>query len=97
MCWNGRCDLVCPVDTMHYAIDHMPLDPKYRDNVTAFEQFDAGHMMSISTCPTCSAIARRSWKVSSRTVKPYSRTLMRVLIARLPAAIWLKSSKWAIL
>ena len=44
---NGRCDLVCPVDTMHYAIDHMSLDPKYRDNVT-FEQFDAGHMMYIN-------------------------------------------------
>jgi carboxypeptidase C (cathepsin A) len=44
---NGRCDLVCPVDTMHYAIDHMPLDPSYRTNVT-FEQFDAGHMMYIN-------------------------------------------------
>ena len=44
---NGRCDLVCPVDTMRYAIDHMSLDPKYRSNVT-FEQFDAGHMMYIN-------------------------------------------------
>ena len=44
---NGRCDLVCPVDTMHYAIDHMSLDPSYRTNVT-FEQFDAGHMMYIN-------------------------------------------------
>jgi carboxypeptidase C (cathepsin A) len=44
---NGRCDLVCPVDTMHYAIDHMALDPKYRANVS-YEQFDAGHMMYIN-------------------------------------------------
>jgi carboxypeptidase C (cathepsin A) len=44
---NGRCDLVCPVDTMHYAIDHMPLDPTYRTNVF-YEQFDAGHMMYIN-------------------------------------------------
>lgn len=44
---NGRCDLVCPVDTMHYAIDHMSLDPSYRSHVT-FEQFDAGHMMYIN-------------------------------------------------
>ncbi len=44
---NGRCDLVCPVDTMHYAIDHMPLDPSYRTNVS-YQQFDAGHMMYIN-------------------------------------------------
>jgi carboxypeptidase C (cathepsin A) len=44
---NGRCDLVCPVDTMHYAINHMPLDRMYRTNVT-YEQFDAGHMMYIN-------------------------------------------------
>ena len=44
---NGRCDLVCPVDTMHYAIDHMSLDPAYRTNIT-YEQFDAGHMMYIN-------------------------------------------------
>jgi carboxypeptidase C (cathepsin A) len=44
---NGRCDLVCPVDTMHYAIDHMPLDPMYRTNIV-YEQFDAGHMMYIN-------------------------------------------------
>ena len=23
---GGRCDLVCPVDTVHYALDHMSLD-----------------------------------------------------------------------
>ena len=44
---NGRCDLVCPVDTMHYAIDHMSVDPSYRTNIF-YEQFDAGHMMYIN-------------------------------------------------
>ena len=44
---NGRCDLVCPVDTMHYAIDHMSLDSTYRTNVF-YQQFDAGHMMYIN-------------------------------------------------
>ncbi|HEX5398632.1 MAG TPA: peptidase S10 [Verrucomicrobiae bacterium] len=45
--FGGRCDLVCPIDTMHYAIDHMQLAPAYRTNIT-FVQFDAGHMMYIN-------------------------------------------------
>ena len=44
---GGRCDLVCPIDTTHYSIDHMALDPRYRTNIT-FVQFDAGHMMYIN-------------------------------------------------
>ena len=44
---NGRCDLVCPVDTTRYSIDHMSLAPNYRTNIT-FAQFDAGHMMYIN-------------------------------------------------
>jgi carboxypeptidase C (cathepsin A) len=44
---GGRCDLVCPIDTAHYSIDHMGLDPNYRTNIT-FVQFDAGHMMYIN-------------------------------------------------
>ena len=44
---NGRCDLVCPVDTMRYAIDHMSLDPSYRTNLS-YVQFDAGHMSYIN-------------------------------------------------
>ncbi len=44
---GGRCDLVCPIDTMHYAIDHMAVDPVYRKNIT-YAQFDAGHMMYIN-------------------------------------------------
>jgi carboxypeptidase C (cathepsin A) len=45
--FGGRCDLVCPIDTVHYALDHMALDPAYRTNIT-YEQFDAGHMMYIN-------------------------------------------------
>lgn len=45
---GGRCDLVCPIDTVHYAIDHMQLAPEYRTNIT-YAQFDAGHMMYINS------------------------------------------------
>jgi len=44
---GGRCDLVCPIDTVHYALDHMPLDAAYRTNIT-YAEFDAGHMMYIN-------------------------------------------------
>jgi carboxypeptidase C (cathepsin A) len=44
---GGRCDLVCPVDTVRFALDHMPLDPAYRTNIT-YAEFDAGHMMYIN-------------------------------------------------
>jgi carboxypeptidase C (cathepsin A) len=44
---GGRCDLVCPIDTVHYAINHMALDPAYRKNIT-YAQFDAGHMMYVN-------------------------------------------------
>ena len=44
---GGRCDLVCPIDTVHYALDHMPLDPAYRTNIT-YAEFDAGHMMYVN-------------------------------------------------
>jgi carboxypeptidase C (cathepsin A) len=45
--FGGRCDLVCPIDTMRYSIDHMGLADAYRRNVR-FVQFDAGHMMYIN-------------------------------------------------
>ncbi|HUB86998.1 MAG TPA: peptidase S10 [Verrucomicrobiae bacterium] len=45
--FGGRCDLVCPIDTMRYAIDHMQLDPAYRTNIT-YVEFAAGHMMYIN-------------------------------------------------
>ena len=44
---GGRCDLVCPIDTVHYALDHMQIDPAYRTNIT-YAEFDAGHMMYIN-------------------------------------------------
>ncbi len=44
---GGRCDLVCPIDTMRYSIEHLPLAEAYRKNVT-FAEFDAGHMMYIN-------------------------------------------------
>jgi carboxypeptidase C (cathepsin A) len=44
---GGRCDLVCPIDTVHYALDHMQLAGNYRTNIT-YAEFDAGHMMYIN-------------------------------------------------
>jgi carboxypeptidase C (cathepsin A) len=44
---GGRCDLVCPIDTMRYALGHMQLDAAYRTNIT-YAEFDAGHMMYVN-------------------------------------------------
>jgi carboxypeptidase C (cathepsin A) len=44
---GGRCDLVCPIDTMRYSLDHMSLASTYRTNIT-FAEFDAGHMMYVN-------------------------------------------------
>jgi carboxypeptidase C (cathepsin A) len=44
---GGRCDLVCPIDTVRHSLEHMPLAEAYRKNVT-FAEFDAGHMMYIN-------------------------------------------------
>jgi carboxypeptidase C (cathepsin A) len=44
---GGRHDLVCPIETMHYSLDHMQLDPAYRTNIT-YAEFDAGHMMYVN-------------------------------------------------
>jgi len=44
---GGRCDLVCPIDTMRHSVGHMGLADAYRGNVT-FAEFDAGHMMYIN-------------------------------------------------
>ena len=44
---GGRCDLVCPIDTMRHSIGHMGLADVYRSNVK-FAEFDAGHMMYIN-------------------------------------------------
>ncbi len=44
---GGQRDLVCPIDTMHYALGHMALDDAYRTNIT-YAEFDSGHMMYIN-------------------------------------------------
>ncbi len=44
---GGRCDLVCPIDTIRHSLDHMALAPALRKNVS-FAEFDAGHMMYIN-------------------------------------------------
>ena len=44
---GGRCDLVCPIDTMRHSLEHMPVAAAYRKNVT-FAEFDSGHMMYIN-------------------------------------------------
>jgi len=44
---GGRCDLVCPIDTIRHSLAHMPLAEAYRTNIT-FAEFDAGHMMYIN-------------------------------------------------
>lgn len=44
---HGRCDLVCPEDTMRYSLEHMHLAPEYRKNIS-YAEFDAGHMMYVN-------------------------------------------------
>ena len=44
---GGRCDLVCPIDTMRHSVDHLGLADDYRKNVS-FAEFAAGHMMYIN-------------------------------------------------
>jgi carboxypeptidase C (cathepsin A) len=45
--FNGLRDLVCPGDTIRYSLNHMPLDPAYRTNIT-YDVFQAGHMMYVN-------------------------------------------------
>ena len=44
---GGRCDLVCPIDTVKSSLAHMPLAPERRKNIS-YAEFDAGHMMYIN-------------------------------------------------
>jgi carboxypeptidase C (cathepsin A) len=44
---GGRCDLVCPMDTMRFSVEHLALAPALRKNV-AFAEFASGHMMYIN-------------------------------------------------
>jgi carboxypeptidase C (cathepsin A) len=44
---GGRCDLVCPIDTIRHSLDHMPLAAAGRKNIR-YAEFDSGHMMYIN-------------------------------------------------
>jgi carboxypeptidase C (cathepsin A) len=44
---GGRCDLVCPPDSMRHSVDHLPLAEAYRQNVS-YAEYDSGHMMYIN-------------------------------------------------
>jgi carboxypeptidase C (cathepsin A) len=44
---GGRCDLVCPIDTMRHALEHMQLASPYRTNIL-YAAYDSGHMMYIN-------------------------------------------------
>ena len=44
---GGRCDLVCPIDTMRHALEHMQLASLYRTNIL-YAAYDSGHMMYIN-------------------------------------------------
>ncbi|HTB86085.1 MAG TPA: hypothetical protein VK742_20735 [Candidatus Sulfotelmatobacter sp.] len=44
---GGRCDLVCPIDTVRYSLGHMALAPEQRKNII-YAEYDAGHMMYIN-------------------------------------------------
>lgn len=45
--FGGRCDLVCPIDTIKHSLSHMPLAAAQRKNIS-YVEFDAGHMMYIN-------------------------------------------------
>jgi carboxypeptidase C (cathepsin A) len=44
---GGERDLVCPIDTMHHALDHMIVDASYRTNIV-YAEYEAGHMMYVN-------------------------------------------------
>ncbi len=44
---GGRCDLVCPIDTIRHSLEHMPVAEAARKNLS-YAEFDAGHMMYIN-------------------------------------------------
>ena len=44
---GGRCDLVCPIDTVRHSLNHMSLAPAQWKNIS-FAEYAAGHMMYIN-------------------------------------------------
>jgi carboxypeptidase C (cathepsin A) len=44
---GGLRDLACPLDGIHYSLDHLPLDPALRSNIT-YAEYESGHMMYVN-------------------------------------------------
>jgi carboxypeptidase C (cathepsin A) len=44
---GGLRDLACPIDGVHYSLDHLTLDPSLRQNVT-YAEYESGHMMYVN-------------------------------------------------
>ena len=44
---GSLCDLACPIDNLHYSIEHLQLDPAYRGNFT-YTEYQSGHMMYLN-------------------------------------------------
>jgi len=44
---GGLRDLACPVDGIHYSVDHMPLAAAYRKNIS-WAEYESGHMMYVN-------------------------------------------------
>jgi len=44
---SGLRDLACPVDGVHYSVEHMQLDPSYRKNIS-WAEYESGHMMYVN-------------------------------------------------
>ncbi len=44
---GGLRDLACPIDGLHYSIDHLQLDAAYRKNIS-FAEYESGHMMYVN-------------------------------------------------
>jgi len=43
----GLRDLACPIDGIHYSLDHLAIAADYRTNIT-YSQYESGHMMYIN-------------------------------------------------
>ncbi len=44
---GGLRDLACPIDGIRNSLDHLQIDPAYRQNI-AFAEFESGHMMYVN-------------------------------------------------
>ncbi|HWX20073.1 MAG TPA: peptidase S10 [Candidatus Binatia bacterium] len=44
---GSLCDLACPIDNLHYSVEHLQLDPAYRGNFT-YAEYESGHMMYLN-------------------------------------------------